>query len=848
MKKPELLAPAGNWDALRAAVQGGADAVYLGGKNYNARQGADNFDEQEIVEAMDYAHVRGVKVHFTMNTILADSELKDALRYLRIVYNAGADALIVQDPGLIKLAKLIFPDLALHASTQMTVHNIPGAQLLKNAGLSRIVMAREMDLASIANLRRETDIEVETFIHGALCVCYSGQCLMSSMIGGRSGNRGRCAQPCRMEYHLENGQKTQMAYEPGDHPGNYLLSPRDLNLSASLPDLIKAGIDSFKIEGRMRRPEYVAVVTNIYRTLIDRAVSEEEYYVTPEESSQLAQIFNRLFTQGYYYSIPGRDLMSYLRPNNRGVKLGRVKKYHQDSGKVVIELEAPLNVGDGIEVWVSKGGRVGGEATVSGAAGDMVTMNLSGYIHPGDRVFKTNDHLLTHKAKRTYSPGGETKRIPLDFKVTAAIGEPLVLEGQDNEWVSARANTDEVGQKAINLPLTKEFLAQQLNRLGNTPFFLNNLECNLADNVMMPVSAINSVRRQVTDEIANLRIMLRQPQKACDSDLEIRMSLLLDEEYAHLMNGDLTKETAPFPALAVAVNGLSEVKAAVDNGANLIYFSGDQFNSPKQPTQSTQSIINQAREYCRSKGVSFWLTTPKIIHDREISDYLPYLNYMLESQPDGILVSAYGWLQILPEITQLPLSADYSFNVFNCQSALFWGLQGINRVTLSTELTGEQISFLARRSPIATELIVHGALPLMISRYCAPGSLLGGKATDIPCSRPCRKNDYFLRDRKNIIFPIKTDNRCLMHIYNSRELCLLDTLPSLTKDGLEILRIEARHEQPAHIARIVQAYRLVLDTLKNHPDQTPNLSDIMDSLRGTGPGFTRGHYYRGVLD
>ncbi|MFA7467967.1 MAG: peptidase U32 family protein, partial [Desulfotomaculaceae bacterium] len=352
MKRPELLAPAGGRDALVAAVQNGADAVYLGGRQFNARRGADNFDIKELAEVIEYAHMRGVKVYVTVNILLADTELREAIRFLHAIYNAGADAAIVQDVGLIRLARLVVPELELHASTQMTAHNLPGVEFLRDAGLKRVVLAREMNLDSVRHIRERAGVQLETFVHGALCICYSGQCLMSSMIGGRSGNRGRCAQPCRLEYRLVDKDGKPVA-DAGQW-GEYLLSPKDLNLSDYIPRLMAAGIDSFKIEGRMRRPEYVATVIRIYRELIDRALDGGDFAVTGEETVDLAQIFNRGFSTGYFFGNPGQNLMSYKRPNNRGVLLGRVKHYNQRVGRVEIELEAPLATGDGIEVWVTR--------------------------------------------------------------------------------------------------------------------------------------------------------------------------------------------------------------------------------------------------------------------------------------------------------------------------------------------------------------------------------------------------------------------------------------------------------------------------------------------------------------
>lgn len=844
MKRPELLAPAGGREALVAAVQNGADAVYLGGRLFNARRGAENFDMDQLAWAVEYAHMRGVKVYVTVNILLADTELREAVRFLRDIYNAGADAAIVQDLGLIRLARLVVPELELHASTQMTAHNLPGVEFLRNAGLKRVVLAREMDLESVRRIRERAGVQLETFVHGALCVCYSGQCLMSSLIGGRSGNRGRCAQPCRLEYRLVDEKGRPVA--DGEQVGEYLLSPRDLNLSGHIPRLIKAGIDSFKIEGRMRRPEYVATVVRVYRALIDRALAGGEFGVTEEEAVDLAQIFNRGFSTGYFFGVPGRDLMSFKRPNNRGVLLGRVRRYNQRSGRVEIELEAPLASGDGIEVWVTRGGRVGaevhglwvkGKQVESAPAGAVVEIELQGHVRPGDRVFKTHDAALINRALKSYASSRELLDIPLDMRVRARVDEPMTLEADDREGVIARVQTSRVAEPAQKRPLTAEFLAGQLDRLGNTPFTLGRLECDIEGNVMMPVSEINDVRRRVVDMIARERARRRMPAPLAADEVERKLAAVLGARGG----------TPPrrFPQLAAAVGGPAAVRAAVENGADIVYYTGEGFRGRDKPTREE---ISDARGLCRKAGAAFVPVTPRILHDVELERYREEIDSILDIGPDGIMLAGYGLLPVLREMIDLPLAADFPLNVFNRQSILFLLEQGLSRVTLSPELTGEQVRELAAGVPAETELIVHGFLPLMVSRYCAVGSLLGGKAGDAACKAPCRSGTYALLDRKGVIFPVETDSRCLMHVFNSRELCLLDTLPYLAGTGLSVLRIEARREDANYVARAVRAYRKVLDGLRNTPKRLPDLEAAVCELTAGGPGYTRGHYYRGVMD
>ncbi|KAB3547613.1 MAG: U32 family peptidase, partial [ANME-2 cluster archaeon] len=371
--KPELLAPAGDTESLIAAVENGCDAVYLGATTLSARASAANFAPDELADAIDYAHLRGVKAYVAVNTLIKDSETNDAADLLRRLDESGADAVIVQDVGLLSMARSLAPDLPIHASTQMTVHNSEGAGFLQDMGVTRVVLAREMTLDEIKQVRQNTDLEIEIFVHGALCISYSGQCLMSSMIGGRSGNRGVCAQPCRKRYRL----RTLPGGREVKTDGEYLLSPRDLNTSRILPELIEAGIDSFKIEGRLKRPEYVACVTRIYRGLIDRYAKDPSgYFVTGDESRSLAQVFNRGFTAGYLTGNPRGKLMSRMRPYNRGIPIGTVIGCEQN--RLRIRLSGTLRTGDGIGVTGAAGARAEGEGADDDGSGTIVRQMYAG--------------------------------------------------------------------------------------------------------------------------------------------------------------------------------------------------------------------------------------------------------------------------------------------------------------------------------------------------------------------------------------------------------------------------------------------------------------------------------------
>ena len=490
----ELLAPAGNFDALKAAVNAGADAVYLAGENFGARAYAQNFSRENLIDAVKFAHLRGVKIHVTANTILADDELENFADYIKFLRKIHVDAILVQDLGAAKIIQEIAPEIPLHASTQMTIHNLEGVNFLAKIGFSRVVLSRELSLAEIEKIAKNSSIETEIFIHGALCICYSGQCLMSSMIGGRSGNRGRCAQPCRLPYKLVDADGKNFL----ENVGEYLLSPKDLNTLEILPQILQTGVDSLKIEGRMKRPEYVATVVKIYRDALDKKSLQDASY-------KLQAIFNRDFTTAHLDGNPRRNLISDKRPNNRGVLVGRVTKIFEN--KITIKTSEKISVGDQLEIWVKVGGRVTFTVEnlhVDGEFCTIETKNLRGVkIH--DRAFKIFDAELDAEAKK-YFNGEYQRKIFVDAKVTAKINQPLTLTLTDIDGNFFTASTNFIAEVAKNRPLNTETLQKQIGRLGNSVFALRNLTADIDENIMIPISEINEVRRKVTDALEKIRM------------------------------------------------------------------------------------------------------------------------------------------------------------------------------------------------------------------------------------------------------------------------------------------------------------------------------------------------------
>ena len=784
----ELLAPAGNFDALKAAVNAGANAVYLAGNNFGARAYAENFNGENLCDAVKFAHLHNVAIHVTTNTILNDDELENFAEYIKFLRSANVDALLVQDLGAAKIIKSIAPEIPLHASTQMTVHNLAGVEMLASLGFSRVVLARELSLTEIETIAKNSPVEIEIFAHGALCVCFSGQCLMSSMVGGRSGNRGRCAQPCRLPYTLVDDKGNELLKIAGE----YLLSPKDLNTLEILPRLVEAGVDSLKIEGRMKRAEYVATVVKVYRDALDKI---ENFSVEDDERRKLAQIFNRDFTTAYLEKNPGKDLISDKRPNNRGVLIGRVVKVEKN--KITLKLTEKINAGDQVEIWVKVGGRVTFTVENFKIDGDLCMVEVADTrgVKVHDRAFKIFDAELISEARKFFADDTFGK-IPVAAEVTAKIGEPLTLMLTDGEN-EATADTNFITEVAKNRPITFDTLFKQIGRLGNSVFELVLLKTRLDENVMVPLSELNEVRRKCTEQLENLRL-----QKFIKKVPAVTTEEKIFPIY-HAENIELVAQ----------VDTLEKIKIAINGGADSVLYGGENFCN----RIITAKEISQAEKLVHSANKKFYLSTPRIVRNAEISNLEKILT---AANFDAVYVQNIGTLKIAKKISTAPIRTDFSLIVFNSETINFLKSLGVEGVTLSPELTLAQVKSLIKKSSLPVECIVHGRAELMISAYCAIGSFLGNVGN---CPHVCRKNNYFLRDRKNILFPVVTDQFCRMHILNSKVLSMIENRNEF--DGTARIRIDGRFLSVDELAQVVHAYKFGGAEIEN---------------------FTRGHYFRGA--
>jgi putative protease len=853
----ELLAPAGSFEAFKAAVENGANAVYLGGRSFNARANAANFDLEELRRVVQYAHERETSVYVTVNILIADKEFPELFDYLFDLYEIGVDALILQDVGVAELIQSILPEMERHASTQVTINSSWGVRHMEKLGFQRVVFAREVSAEQMKKISAKTALDIEVFVHGALCICYSGQCLMSSFIGGRSGNRGRCAQPCRLTYQLMNEKKTDLLAEAklGDH----LLSPRDLNFVEEIQNLRESGVYSLKIEGRMKRPEYVATVVRVYRHALDNALAEGHEAsasgISEEEKTELLQIFNRDFSQAYFHGHPGAELMSYARPNNRGIRLGRITK--NSGNQLEIKLEAYLRPGDGIEIWTSRGREgitinkvwQGKTEVLEGKPGEVIQIDFSGKAHPGDRVFKTHDELLMEKAQQSFQEGKEQRKRPLRMRLSGSIGELLILEAWDRES-SAKVSSATPAQQALKRPLTHEYAFQQLGRLGTTPFWLEELELEVEEGLMVPVSEINEMRRLAVEALLSQQVEdERVTRHVYHQRLREWKKRLVQEREEHTegskRGGGWKQASSAAKRLTVAVSDLESVQAALKAGAKRIAMGGERWRSRKGLNLEE---LRSGVKLCKEQGAESVLRLPRILNEEQSSWWYDTLLKIKtwDSRP-VVMVSNFGELEILKEIDpEWPFETDFSLNVFNEAAVAHFLRLGARAVTLSPELEHSQTESLAKWPK--TELLVFGDLEMMVSEYCPVGATLGGKK-GTKCSVPCVKEPHYLRDRLKYDFPIETDLDCRMHLYNVKRLNLYKELGSIAKMGITSIRLQLDRATPVQIRDTVRVFlegwERALNGEKILEGQAEEVSAYLEERYPEG--FTKGHFFRGVL-
>jgi putative protease len=775
--RPEVLAPAGDFECVRAAVENGADAVYFGVQKFNARARARNFAPEELPDLFSFLRLRGVRGYVAFNTLVFSNELDEAERLLERILAAGPDAFILQDLGIARLLREMAPGVPLHASTQTTTTCAEQMGLLRELGFSRVILARELSIEEIRRIRAATDMSLEVFVHGALCVAYSGQCLTSEALGGRSANRGACAQACRLPYELVvDGAPRDL----GDR--RYLLSPLDLAAPDLVPEL--AGlVDSIKIEGRLKSAEYVAAATRAYRKAVDEAVP-----LSRDEELALRQVFSRGFSHGFLSGVNHQALVEGRSPRKRGLFLGRVSAVRGRRAEVT--LQAPLKPGDGVVFDFGNpeadepGGRVlhlwrDGRRVETADAPDVVEFEVRGVPppRPGWKLWKTDDPAINRGLRATFERTGT--RVPVDAVVEECDGR-LRVTFTDGE----RSVRGEAGplQPAHTRPLTAEYLREHLGRLGQTPFELRGLDVRLGS-VMLPVSRLNDLRRRLAEELAEAR----RRSRTC----EIRPGAL----------GRLRRtppRTAPEePRLVVLCRSLEQLAAALEEG---IRFVACDFEDIRR--------YREAASGARAAGARILLAPPRVHKPGELG----ILRSLLGAGGDGFLVRSTAHLDFYRrEAPGAILAGDFSLNVANELAAETLLSRGLERFVPSYDLTWEQLQALLERvDPGRAEVVVHQHMPLFHMEHCVFAAFLSTGKDSTDCGRPCDRHRVELRDRAGMAHPVRADVGCRNTVYNAVPQSASPYVRGLLERGVRWFRLELLGEDASAARRLVRAYRELL--------------------------------------
>lgn len=802
-KQIELLGPAGSMESLHAAVSNGANAVYLGGNLFNARQQASNFDYKELEEAISYAHLNGVKVYVTVNILIDNSEMEEVLDYIKFLYEIDVDGIIVQDLGLASLVRKTFPQLNVHGSTQMTINNLSGALFLEELGFTRVVLAREIPIEEIKYISENSSIELEYFVHGALCVAYSGQCLMSSLIGGRSGNRGNCAQPCRRPYSVvDNNGNIIDNIEKG-----YLLSTKDLNTIKNIEEIIDSGISSLKIEGRMKRPEYVAVVVSNYRKALDEGSNK----ISKNDEEDLEQIFNRGFTKGVGLGDFGKSFISMDRPDNRGTLLGTVTR--ADKYKVYIKLNADLEEGDGIEFQLSSGEYKGIRAPLSGNKGETITLEKPGHIPNASLVYKTSSTKLLEKAKASYEE--ELKINPVNMDVKIRIGKKPTLKLTYKEH-SINVIGDSVVEKAKKIGLDEDKIYEQLSKLGGTNYFLEDIKIDLDEDSFIALSTLNQLRRNAIDELDSILKNYNNRES-----IDYRKYENIKKNIFSLKKSEAVKTKR----LSIMVENNVQYNQLDINKLDRIYLGF---------YEGIEEIIIELKD----KGKEVYLWTDKILYEKDLNKLDSYIK-SLGNQIDGISVSNYGSLKFIKDNYSFKIHGDVGLNVFNSCTAEKLKSVGLKSMTLSPELNLNQISKISNNISADLEAVVYGYTTAMITKTC-PMALIKGCKNDKACKVCEYSQGYGLRDRLNMDFYMSRKEG-FTTIYNSVPLMVLDKLDDIFASGISTVRLDFTLEKE-NIYPIQSIYYDYINGIIDYVTMNDYLQDIRKDNN-----ITNGHYFRGII-
>ncbi|WP_404307833.1 U32 family peptidase [Neorhodopirellula lusitana] len=821
---PELLAPAGSWDCAEAAVENGADAIYFGvDRGFNARHRAANFGLGDLDELMAMLRRRGVRGYVTLNTLVFPDELYSLVEVVEAIARAGVDAVLVQDFGVARIVRELCPDLEIHASTQMSLTSAETIAVAAELGLARVVLARELSVAEIAKIRSATSMPLEAFIHGALCVAYSGQCLTSESLGGRSANRGQCAQACRLPYDLVcDGEDRDL----GDV--RYLLSPQDLAGYAAIPDMIAAGIDSLKIEGRLKTPEYVANITGHYRRAIDQAVAEGAVRLSQQDREEMELSFSRGFTPGWLEGNDHKRLVPGIRAAKQGIEIGEIDDMRGD--EIQIHVGAAVALGDGLAITSAakfkandayagsgfadnhQGGRIyslrmGKEKLKTVPAGSDVWVGFGrGDIHwerieVGATVFKNDDPKLNKKLSNTF--GGKPRRTrQVDFEVVAKVGEPLQLtgrlkqRGESDQLIEMTVCSESPLEVARQHAITKEVLADKLGRLGGTIFHLGELSATIQGDPIVPLGILNAARRELVDGL--IAKLSEAPVRRIDVELARKLvepiggarSLAVDS-----LDESPADAPAGTPSLNVLCRTMEQLQAAIDCQVETVIAD---FHDVREHRQVV--------EVAKAAGVPILLASIRMQKPSEMG----FLKQLVKQGPDGILARNLAAIDV-GIAAGLPVVSDFSLNVANHRSAEWLINRGVSRVTTSYDLNADQLDGLVSATPSGwLEMVIHQHMPMFHMEHCVFCSVMSPGTNKTNCGRPCDRHVVQLRDRVGQLHTLQADIACRNTLYNATPQSAADVVSGLVARGVGWFRVELLEEDAVQTSEMIGLYRQLL--------------------------------------
>lgn len=830
-RQPEILAPAGDMEALKAALKGGADAVYLGVGEFNARQGATNFTMENLEEGIDLAHSHHVKVFLALNIPIKEQELQPVLEIVDRAYVMGIDAVIIEDLGLVDILHARYSDLPLHISTQVTVHNIPGVHFLEQLGVSRVILSRELTTNELKHIIENIDISAEIFVHGALCYSYSGRCLFSSFLIDRSANRGACAQPCRRRYRVVVGDRDVSNLMEGEYP----ISCAELCTLDGIKEIMDTGVESLKIEGRMKKPEYVTASSRAYKTAVEKVCASGKNLDVEEITSmktELAKLFYRGFTDGFV--LGASDVTHAKYSSNYGVLLGKVReiRYLEHSAGIKLHLEDNIHVNDGVSINTSTkmlGSKISAIELLNrnkvekAEKGTTVILHISTKtakaVRSGDEVYLSTDTELLNDLQKL-----EMIKCPVDIHVRALKGQRLAIKVTDNRY-SVEYIDEYLVQEARSAPTTPEQITKAIDKLGDTPYHASSVVIEADDDIFIPIGVLTAARRNALEKLK--QNVLRSYKRTSCSSLPSNVS---SSPAPHLIEPIITSSTSQVMEsirgknlLSVEVSDTASLFLAARSGADIVYLPIDCFE------ELFQENNKDALLELETKGIELVFVTPQITHDREMEAFMPLI-VAVKNAGYKLACSNLGFVKLAMEL-QIPFVAQKEFNIFNSYTASRFFVSGAYRVTLSSELNLEEIENVCNELETCKysgqlEIVIHGRELMLVTNNDLLGPVAARNLLD-------ENAEVYLVDQQGTMFPVRRIGQRTL-IYDSRVLNMAERVEQLLSSGVHVLRLNLSLYKGKAIRDITRNYRLALDNKRIRP------------IIYKDESVSTGHFFKGI--